>query len=275
MRKILVPVDFSESSEYATKLASRIAKKSDSEVHLLHMVELPTGIVDMGAGSNFSIPESMLYLRKVRDKLLHYKQQHFSKKITIKHAIRFQKPYEGIDEYGKKINADLIVMGSKGHSDFEEMLIGSNTEKVVRNSKTPVLIVKKDEEKFKPKKLVFASSFKEENKEAFDKFLDFAGKFNSQIHLLKINTPRKFESTQETKSKINEFIRDFNLPKHSVNVYSDSSIEKGVLNFSEEIGADLIAMSTHGRSGLSHLFNNSVAKNLSKNALKPILTFRV
>lgn len=275
MRKILVPVDFSDTSEYATKLASRIAKKSDSEVHLLHMVELPTGIVDMGAGSNFSIPESMLYLRKVRDKLLSYKNKHFSKKTPVKHAIRFQKPFEGIEDYGKKINSDLIIMGSKGHSDFEEILIGSNTEKVVRNSKTPVLVVKQDDEKFKPKKLVFASSFKQENKEAFEKFLDFAGKFNSQIHLLKINTPRKFESTSETKEQINNFIKDYNLPKHTVNVYNDSSIEKGVLNFSKDVGADVIAMSTHGRSGLSHLFNNSVTKNLSKNALKPILTFKV
>lgn len=275
MRKILVPVDFSDSSEYAAKLASRVAKKSDSEVHLLHMVELPSGIVDMGAGSNFSIPESMLYLRKVRDKLLNYKEKHFSDKTSVKHAIRFQNPFDGIKEYGDKIEADLIVMGSKGHSEFEEILIGSNTEKAVRNLKTPVLVVKRDDEKFKPKNLVFASSFKTDNKEAFEKFLDFANKFNSKIHLLKINTPRKFESTSETRKNIEDFVKDYNLPKHTVNVYSDSSIEKGVLNFSKDIDADLIAMSTHGRSGLSHLFNNSVTKNLSKNALKPILTFRV
>ena len=234
MRKILVPVDFSNQSEYAAKLAARIAKKSDSEIHLLHMVELPTGIVDMGAGSNFSIPESMMYLRKVRDKLFHYKKEFFPKNENIKHAIRFQNPYEGIKEYGDKIDANLIVMGSKGHSEFEEILIGSNTEKVVRTSKRPVMVVKKDEEKFKVKDLVFASSFKKGNKEAFEKFLDFADKFKSKIHLLKINTPRKFESTQEARNSIESFIKDYNLPKHTINVYNDSSIEKGVLNFAEE-----------------------------------------
>ncbi len=275
MRKILVPVDFSEQSEYASKLAAKIAKKSNSEVHLLHMVELPTGIIDMGAGSNFSIPESMVYLRKVRDKLLRYKKDFFPKNDTVKHAIRFQNPYEGIRDYGNKIDADLIVMGSKGHSDFEGILIGSNTEKTVRTSKKPVIIVKKDEEKFKIKDLVFASSFKKGNKEAFDKFLDFAEKYNSRIHLLKVNTPRKFESTQDAKEKINRFIEGCNLPKYTVNVYNDSSIEKGILNFSNDINADMIAMSTHRRSGLSHLFNNSVTKNLSKNSLRPILTFLV
>ena len=275
MRKILVPVDFSDPSEYAAKLASRIAKKSDSEVHLLHMVELPTGIVDMGAGSNFSIPESMMYLRKVRDKLLDYKNKHFTNKTPVKHSIRFQKPYEGIQDYGEKIGADLIVMGSKGHSDFEEMLIGSNTEKIVRTSKTPVLVVKKDDDKFKPKNLVFASSFKSDKKEAFEKFLAFSEQFNSNIHLLKVNTPRKFESSHDSKEKVKEFIKEYNLPKHTINIYNDASVEQGILNFSKDIDADLIALSTHGRSGLSHIFNGSITKHLSKSVQKPMLTFKV
>ena len=83
MRKILVPIDFSLPSEYATKFASKIAKKSDSEIYLLHMVELPTGIIDMGAGSNFSIPKSMMYLKKIKEKILNYKSEHFSKKQLL------------------------------------------------------------------------------------------------------------------------------------------------------------------------------------------------
>ena len=67
MKKILIPVDFSKKSEYASKMAARIAKKSNSKIYLLHLIELPTGIIDMGAGSNFSIPKSMLYLKKVKE----------------------------------------------------------------------------------------------------------------------------------------------------------------------------------------------------------------
>ena len=70
MKKILVPVDFSEKSEFATNLAARINKKIDCEIHLLHLVELPKNVVDMVAGSKNSIPEKMLYLRKIRDRLL-------------------------------------------------------------------------------------------------------------------------------------------------------------------------------------------------------------
>ncbi len=184
MKTIVVPVDFSKKSEYAVKLASHIAKKSNYEVHLLHMVELPTGIVDMGAGSNFSIPESMMYLKKVKEKIAQLGQIFFTEDFPLKHAIRFQNPYEGIIEYANKVNASFIVMGSKGVSDFEEILIGSNTEKVVRTSKIPVIVVKKDPTGFKVKNIVFASNFKSENKEPFHKLVAFSNEFKSKIHLL-------------------------------------------------------------------------------------------
>jgi nucleotide-binding universal stress UspA family protein len=65
------------------------------------------------------------------------------------------------------------------------------------------------------------------------------------------------------------------LQNYKINVFSDVSVEKGILNFSKEINADLIALSTHGRSGLAHLFTGSVTKKLSKKALKPMLTIKV
>lgn len=274
MKTILVPVDFSEKSEYAVKLVSQIAKKSDSIIYLLHMVELPTGIVDMGAGSNFSIPESMMYLRKVKEKMVQLRESFFDEESSVKYSIRFQNPYEGITEYSAKIQPDLIVMGSKGISDFEEILIGSNTEKVVRTSKIPVIVVKQDTENFSMKNIVFASNFKDENKESFGKLVDFANKFKSKIHLLKVNTIDKFESSSDSKEKIEEFVSEFKV-KSTTNVYNDVSVVKGIMNFSKEINADLIALSTHGRSGLSHLFNGSITKNLSKNILRPLITFKI
>jgi nucleotide-binding universal stress UspA family protein len=275
MKKILVPIDFSKPSEYAGKMASKIAKKTNATVYLIHLIELPSGVIDMGSGSNFSVPESMLYLRKTREKILEFKKSFFSEDITVEYFIKLNNPFDGIKKYAEKINADLIIMGSKGHSEFEEIMIGSNTEKIVRSSKIPVIVVKKDSKKFKLKNLVFASNFNNENREAFSKFLEFANAFGSKIHLLKINTPSDFESTYNSKEKLKDFIKDYHLPKHSINIYNDTSVEKGIINFSREKKVDLIALSTHGRSGLSHLFTASVTKNLSKKALKPMFTVKV
>ncbi|NVJ89938.1 MAG: universal stress protein, partial [Flavobacteriaceae bacterium] len=200
----------------------------------------------------------------------------FEKAFDVHHAIRFQNPHEGILSYAEKVKADLIVMGSKGQTNLDEILIGSNTEKVVRTADIPVLVVKKDNQNFKMKDLVFASSFQvEDEKIPFAKFLDFANSFKSKIHLVKINTPGKFESTQKSTEKVKEFIANFELPKHTINIYNDVSVKKGILNFARDIDADLIALRTHGRSGISHLFTASVTKNLSKNALKPMLTIKV
>jgi len=275
MYKILVPVDFSEKSNYAVKMAAKIGKNIEAEIYLLHLVELPSGIVDMGAGSNFSIPESMMYLRKVKEKILDLKATYFHDDQIVRYSIKFKNPFEGITDYVKKINANLIVMGSKGVSDFEEMIIGSNTEKVVRTSTIPVIVVKADSKKFKFKKLVFASNYDDENKGAFVDFLNFAKQFKTEIHLLKINTASSFENSFITKEKIKNFIKDFDLPKNTIHIHNDESVVKGITNFSKEIEADLIALTTHGRSGLSSLFNSSIAKSVSKSVLRPVITFKI
>ena len=95
MYKILVPVDFSKKSEFAVKMSAQIGKKIKSEIHLLHLVELPSGIVDMGAGSNFSIPASMMYLRKVKDKIIHLKNTFFDGDHIISHSFNLFFIYDG------------------------------------------------------------------------------------------------------------------------------------------------------------------------------------
>ena len=275
MKKILVPIDFSKPSEYAAKMAAKIAKKTSASITLIHLIELPSEIVDIYYGSRFSIPESMLYLRKIKEKILNFKNSFFTEDMKVDYFIKLNNPFDGIRKYADKIDADLIIMGSKGHSKFEEIIIGSNTEKIVRTSKIPVIVVKRDSKKFSLKNLVFASNFKKDNKEVFIKFLDFANIFNSKIHLLRVNTPSQFENTFEAKQKIKDFIKEYNLLKYSINIYDDTSIEKGIINFSREKKVDLIALSTHGRSGISHLFSRSVAKSLSEIALKPIFTVKI
>jgi nucleotide-binding universal stress UspA family protein len=275
MKKILVPIDFSKPSEYAAKMAAKIAKKTSASITLIHLIELPSEIVDIYYGSRFSIPESMLYLRKIKEKILKFKNNFFTEDMKVDYFIKLNNPFDGIRKYADKIDADLIIMGSKGHSKFEEIIIGSNTEKIVRSSKIPVIVVKRDSKKFSLKNLVFASNFKKDNKEVFIKFLDFANIFNSKIHLLRVNTPSQFENTFEAKQKMKDFIKEYNLLKYSINIYDDTSIEKGIINFSREKKVDLIALSTHGRSGISHLFSRSVAKSLSEIALKPIFTVKV
>ena len=105
--------------------------------------------------------------------------------------------------------------------------------------------------------------------------INFAEMFEAKIHLLYINTIHNFNTTKNIESRIARFMEDFEFSNYTKNIYNDISIEKGILSFARDIDADLIALNTHGRSGLSQLFNGSVGQELANHALRPVVTFKI
>ena len=275
MKRILVPIDFSKQAECAMKTAANLAKRSQAEIFLLHMVNLPSNNVDVNEHSNASSPAKMLYMEKVHEKIADIMQEDYFKGLQVHEEVRFHKTFSGIIDYSHELGTDLIIMGSQGATGLKEMFIGSNTEKVVRNSDVPVLVVKEGVGPFHMNKFVFASDFSDEVKPSFGRFLQFIAKFNAEVHLLFVNTVHNFETTHETSKRMREFVVDFDLPEHTLNIYNDTSIEHGILNFSKDINADVIALNTHQRSGLSSMFNESISEDLVNHALRPVITFKL
>lgn len=275
MKRILVPTDFSEHAGYALKVASQIAKKNNGEIFLLHMLDLPSQANDvMGPGSD--VPEIMFFMQKARERFEEIKQSPHLEGIPVTEAVQFERAFEGIIQSSKKHNIDLIVMGSHGASGFQEMFIGSNTEKVVRTSDVPVLVIKKEENDFNPERFVFASDFSPETEKPFAKAVDFANAFNAELNLVFINTPNDFISTHEAERLINNFADKFDIKNnYQAHIYNDVNVEKGILNFTNKINADLIGMSTHGRKGLAHFFNGSISEDLVNHAVRPVITFKI
>ncbi|ALM48800.1 universal stress protein UspA [Flavobacterium psychrophilum] len=275
MKKILVPTDFSDHAEYALKVAAQIARKNNGEIFLFHMLELPSQESDaINEGSD--IPEIMFFMQKARERFADLVASPYLEGIKITEAIQFEKAFDGIINNSKKHEIDLIVMGSHGASGFHEMFIGSNTEKVVRTSDVPVLVIKKEQAAFNPAKFVFASDFSDEIKKPFAKVVEFANSFNTQLHLVYINTPNNFKSTHAAEKIIHDFVSQFTLVNgHTSHVYNDVNIEKGVLHFANSVNADLVGMCTHGRQGLAHFFNGSVSEDLVNHAVRPVVTFRI
>jgi len=275
MKRILVPIDFSKQAECAMKTAANLAKRSQAEIFLLHMVNLPSNEVDVSEHSNASSPAKMLYMEKVHEKIADIMQEDYFKGLQVHEEVRFHKTFSGIIDYSHELGTDLIIMGSQGATGLKEMFIGSNTEKVVRNSDVPVLVVKEGVGPFHMNKFVFASDFSDEVKPSFGRFLKFIAKFDAEVHLLFVNTVHNFETTHETSKRLREFVVDFELPEHTLNIYNDTSIEHGILNFSKDINADVIALNTHQRSGLSSMFNESISEDLVNHALRPVITFKL
>lgn len=281
MKKILVPTDFSEHAEYALKVAAQIARKNNGEIFLLHLLELPNHIADDGigesnaVGGSAGIPEVMFFMKKVRERFEEVVNAPYLQGIKVVEAIQFEKAFDGIMKHSKDHGIDLIVMGSHGASGFREMFIGSNTEKVVRTSNVPVLVIKKDEGEFTPQKFVFASDFSSEIKEPFAKVVEFANTFDMELDLVYINTPNDFKSTHAAEKLMQEFAAGFNINNLDTYIYNDVNVEKGILHFANSINADMIGMCTHGRQGLAHFFNGSISEDLVNHAVRPVVTFKI
>jgi nucleotide-binding universal stress UspA family protein len=274
MKKILIPTDFSDHAEYALKVAAQIAKKNDGEIILLHMLELPhQGSDAVGSGSD--IPEIMFFKNAAIRKLEDLMDEDYLDGIKVSEVVQFELAFDGILKVSQINNVDLVVMGSHGASGYKEMFIGSNAEKVVRNSEVPVLIIKKEENDFQVDDFVFASDFADEVKKPFSKVVDFANKFDATLHLVTINTPNNFKSTSIAEETMNNFLKGFEVKKVVTHVYNETNVEKGILNFANSIDADLIGMSTHGRKGLSHFFNGSISEDLVNHATRPVVTFKI
>ena len=274
MKRILVPTDFSKHAEYALRVAAQIAKANNSEIILLHMLELPhQGSDAIGSGS--AIPEIMFFKKKAIERLEALMDSDFLKGIEVFEIIQFEKAFDGILAVSKKNNVDFIVMGSHGASGFQELFIGSNTEKVVRFSDVPVLVIKNETPNFNASNFVFASDFSDEIKAPFAKLVALANTFNSHLDLVMINTPNSFKPTHVAESIMNEFVKGFNLTNYATHIYNDVNVEKGILNFANAVNADLIGMCTHGRTGFSHFFNGSISEDLVNHAVRPVVTFKI
>lgn len=276
MKRILVPTDFSEQAENALKLAAQLARKHDCEIYLLHMLELPLDLVDpVMANRSNDLPEALFFMKLAHKRFAEIMNRPYLYGLTIHEKVQFHEAFEGIMETSKECNCDLIVMGSKGAHGFKEMFVGSNTEKVVRTSETPVLVIKNEHPEFKVRNFVFATDFDPEAKKILPQVIRFADLFEAKLHLVYINTASKFLSTEDADLQMESFLEDSGFDNYTLNVFNDRTVESGILNFAKKLDSNLVGIGTHGRSGIAHFFNGSVSEDLVNHANRPVITFKL
>lgn len=135
-KHILVPVDFSDQSLDALRMARSIAGDDPSRICVLHVDE-PLHI-DWRADTTAIQKEAHDVVRKV---LVKFVRAEFGDDGPKTHFI-VGKPVDGIVKFAGKMNADLIVLGTQGRTGMPRVLIGSVAERVVRHAPCPVLVVR-------------------------------------------------------------------------------------------------------------------------------------
>lgn len=276
MKKIIIPIDFSEHSEYALKTAAKLAKKNKAELLVLHMLEM-SEIMLTASGEE---PQKVIYFLKLAEQRFEdFLNKDYLKGIKVTPIVKHFKVFSEVNDMAQKYDADLIVMGSHGASGMKEFFIGSNTERVVRSSEIPVLVVKNDLRKINFEVVAFACDFSEESIESYLKAVSMFEKMGSKVYLVHVNLPNdRFRNSIEIEKQVVNFFTkaDRNLDKMKDVFYvSDYTVEDGILNCANKIGADLIAIPTHGRKGLAHFFQGSVGEDVANHSTLPVMTFKI
>ena len=272
MKTILVPTDFSEHALHALKVAAHVAKKINAKIVLAHVNVFPSSEYAVSFYYQEYVKQTTAEAEKKLNVLAEMEilkgvelSKHFATNIPMWKLV--------CDDLSK--NADLIVMGSHGEGGFNQSFLGSNTEKIIRMANAPVLTIKDQPAEFNINSMVFASNFHEESYPAFKRIKFFADLYQSHIYLLKIITPKYFESTPVSERLLNSFAQRFKLKDFSINIYNAHNIETGIIDFSDEKDTDLIAIETHGRTGFAHLINGSLAEGIARHEPKPVLSIKI
>ena len=141
IRKILIPIDFSNYSLQALEYAKAIAEKFDAEIILLNVVEPVMFIADITMGQiNIPSIESEM-LQKSEEKMKDIVDG-LKGNFKVSGIVKLGKPDKEIIDLANSEKVDLIIIGTHGHSKVEHLLFGSTAEKVIRKSNCSVLIVK-------------------------------------------------------------------------------------------------------------------------------------
>ncbi len=273
MDKLIVAVDLSGDSEFALETAAIIAKRNNAELLVLHMLEINEAPM---TGTDSEHNEKIIFFLKLAEqKFENFLNKDFLEGITVTSIVKHYKVFSEIAELAENHSIDMIVMGSHGTSGMSEIFVGSNTEKVVRYSDIPVLVVKEKPTDLNFDTVTFACDFSNEMVAPYLK----ARTLFDDLQLLYVNVPgASFKNSSEMEAMASAFLDKANGNTEGIDdiIYtSDYTIENGILNASSRIEADLIAVPTHGRKGLAHFFTGSISEDIANHAKLPVITFKI
>jgi nucleotide-binding universal stress UspA family protein len=285
MKSILVPTDLSEAANHAADLAVRLAVKHGAEIHLIHSVDVPDTWQD-GRFTNAAMakrplreqralyPEVQKHVGRIRQDLEALSVRLARRKVKVNYEIAPNAAWEDVIRLARLRKAELIVMGTRGADALKEAFLGSNTQKVVRLAPMPVLTLHTAAPSPIANIAVFMDPLEQGLEKALPKLLaPFAGD-RTRIHLVNVNTPGRFQDTDTALQMLRAVARRIE-PTVMVHVCDHFTVPEGALAFAAREGMDLIALPTHGRSGLKGLLSSSIAETIVNHSKVPVITQRL
>ena len=294
LRRILVPVDFSEASGKAVTAAVALARRFSARIALVHVTP-PKG--RPGSHGAFELAGMTTDPRRpAREKLAGFARDNVPSEIAVTRLVESGAAYKHIASAASDWEADLILIATHGSGGLAHALLGSTAERVVRHAPCPVLVLRGRKKggtnsaflSSPIRNVLLTTDFSENSLTAFPHAVAWAREFGAKLMLLYV-VPEHLPSelshigivlqerriAEEARTKLPEFAL-----KH---LPADLAVETRVLIGPTEhticetargLDASLIVMGSHGHTGIKHLLIGSTAERVVGMAHGPVLVVR-
>jgi nucleotide-binding universal stress UspA family protein len=299
--KILVPVDFSSTSQKALDYAVALAERSGTaSIHLMHVVEpLPFHFVGEVVAFPLTDEEAA---SECEHKLASLAHDGASPRLPISSAVHIGEPAPEIIAVARELRADLLIVSTHGRTGLKHLLLGSVAERIVREAPCPVLVVREREHEFigradggpapsRLRRILVATDFSPASREALRYAVRFARQLGGRITLCHSLYLAGVFATPEFPTAPNEVFLDGmreaaqarldDLQRTTVPHEFAGGVELRMGPPLAELPAlaksgdfDLIICATHRSTGLRHASLGSIAEGLVRHAPCPVLVVR-
>lgn len=276
IKKILIPIDFSETSMLAIEHAGFTAQLFKAELVLLHVVEKHWEQFSIVAPElRVSPPSDLMNAieKKLGEVAITIRSKYGVKSTTV---LSTGNIFNEILSISKEQSVDLVVMGTHGTSGFVEFFIGSNTFKMVTQSDCPIISVQVHSEKLGFKEILLPIDDSAHSRQKVNHAIVLAKHFASKIHILGLadsdDEPerKKFEIKLD---QIEEYIKKCDLP-YSRKTVDGKNQAKTSYDYAKSINADLIVIMTDQDENITGRLMGTYAQQIINHSKIPVMTIQ-
>ncbi len=290
---VLVLSDFSENSLSSLHFGAEIAKRSASELVVMH-------VVDVAAGDNswrilVEAPDeiersSIAQARSSLETLFQETIAAEDRPKRVRFVVELGNPIDKIMAQANALEPSLVVAGRHGSSGVKELFLGSNANRLVRQCTFPVALVPATQKTFEIKTIVAPVDFSQASLESLRYAADIArdrGALLQMMHsfvipeLTGLQSSSRLAATQiqqlaaGKRQQIREYSSSIDLSdiEHAITIVQDVP-HRAIIDFARREAADLICMGSHGRRGWARFFLGNTAERVLHGAHCTVLTVR-
>ena len=275
MKKILVPVDFSEVSEAAVQFAVDLAKENKAEITLLNSARIDYF-------NDYQYP-TFVNTKSLMDEVFDSMEQRMNqlvndyqgKEISITGKVSHLGLLGAMKEEIEDGGIDLCVMGTSGCSGLEELFIGSNTERIVRNISCPVISVPQTTDIKSIKKILIPIDLREIRASFLEKVAALQNMFEAAIEFVWVKTPHNIENEETVAEELRMLFEKYGIENYEFFIVKSVFPTDGIFMEVDKSGADMIAMATHARRGISHWLSGSMTEDTVNHVEVPVWSFKI